>query len=136
MITLDTSCVLALLNDRDPSHHRCREVLIGERGPLVIPAGIISELTYMIEARFGRHGLDPFLADCEAGHYTVDCGDVDFPRIRELVDRYADLGLGFADAAVVACAERRGGRVMTLDRRHFDVVAKEGRIAILPDRGS
>lgn len=133
MITLDTSCVLALLNDGDPSHRRCREALAGERGPLVIPAGILSEVTYMIEHRFGGRGLDPFLADCEAGHYTIDCGEGDFARIRRLVARYADMRLGFADASVVACAERRGGRVMTLDRRHFDVVAGEGRIAIVPD---
>jgi hypothetical protein len=33
---------------------------------------------------------------------------------------------------VVACAEANGGRVLTLDRRDFDVIAGEGRITILP----
>jgi predicted nucleic acid-binding protein len=33
---------------------------------------------------------------------------------------------------VIACAERNGGRVLTLDRRDFDVVAGEGVITVLP----
>ena len=48
------------------------------------------------------------------------------------MERYADLPLGFADAAVIACAERNGGRVMTFDRSDFDVVAAEGPITIVP----
>jgi len=34
------------------------------------------------------------------------------------VDEYVDLPLGFPDAAVIACAERSGGRVLTLDLRN------------------
>jgi uncharacterized protein len=64
---------------------------------------------------------------------TLDCGEQDVPRIRTLVRRYADLPLGFADAAVIACAERYGGRVLTLDLRHFGVVAREGNLTLLPE---
>lgn len=49
-----------------------------------------------------------------------------------LVRRYADLSLGCVDAAVIACAERSGGRVMTLDLREFGVVAAEATITIVP----
>jgi hypothetical protein len=36
---------------------------------------------------------------------------------------YADVGLRFVDAAVIAIAERTGERtIATLDRRHFGVV--------------
>jgi predicted nucleic acid-binding protein len=45
---------------------------------------------------------------------------------------HADLPLGFADASVISCAERSGGAVLTLDRRDFDVVAAEGKIALVP----
>jgi predicted nucleic acid-binding protein len=57
---------------------------------------------------------------------------LDASGLRELVVRYADLPLGFADASVVACAERRRAAVLTLDRRHFDVVAAEGTIRVVP----
>ena len=77
--------------------------------------------------------LDAFLADVQTGAYSLDCGEDDFARIRELLGRYADLDLGFTDAAVIACAERNGGRVLTFDRRDFDVVAREGRITVIPD---
>lgn len=44
-------------------------------------------------------------------------------RIAQLVDTYADLGLGGVDASLVAVAERLGVlQIATLDRRHFTVV--------------
>lgn len=132
MITLDTSALIALLNRRDPDHSMTRDTLLNDAGPYVVPAGILAEVTYMIEQRMGILVLDLFLADLDAGAYTLDCGGRDLQRVRQLVSRYADLPLGFADAAVVACAERRGGRVLTLDARDFGVVAGEGRITMLP----
>jgi uncharacterized protein len=133
MITLDTSALLAILNRGDPHHARMTAVLRSDWGPYVIPVGILGELAYMIETRYGINILDSFLGDCLSGAYTLDCGEQDVPRIRTLVRRYADLPLGFADAAVIACAERYGGRVLTLDLRHFGVVAREGNLALLPE---
>jgi hypothetical protein len=133
MITLDTSALLAILNAGDPYHTRITFALRGDSGPYIVPAGILSELTYMVETRYGLHVLDMFLLDCEYGAYTIDCGENDVPRIRALVRRYADLPLGFADASVIACAERHGGRVLTLDLRHFGVVAGEGRLTLIPE---
>jgi predicted nucleic acid-binding protein len=52
---------------------------------------------------------------------------------RQACREYAELPLGFADAAVVACAERSRGRVLTLDLHDFVVVARAGSITILPD---
>jgi predicted nucleic acid-binding protein len=133
VITLDTSGLLALLNRRDPDHARVRGVLDGDSGPYLVPAGILAEITYMIEQRLGLRTLDLFLQDLESGAYSLDCGQEDLPRIRALITRYADLQLGFADASVVACAERSGGRVLTLDLRDFGVVARGGALQILPE---
>ena len=84
----------------------------------------------MLEARMGHTVLDAFLEDLQGRAFSLDCGENDLGRIRELIDRYADLPLGFADAAVVACAERNGGVILTFDLRHFSVIAGEGRIRI------
>ncbi|GAA0509405.1 hypothetical protein GCM10009545_09380 [Saccharopolyspora thermophila] len=47
----------------------------------------------------------------------------DWERVADLVERYADLPLGLADASVIAVAERfQVHQVATLDRRHFSVV--------------
>lgn len=131
-ITLDTSGLLALLNRRDPEHVRVRGILESDPGPYLVTAGILAELTYMVEQRLGLRTLDLFLEDLESSAYSFECGREDLPRIRALIARYADLPLGYADASVIACAERSGGRVLTLDLRDFGVVAREGTILVLP----
>lgn len=133
VITLDTSGMFALLDRRERNHQAAKDALLADPGPYLVPAGALCELGYMVKARLGPTVLDALLADIEAGSYSLDCGDDDLPRIRELLARYSDLALGFTDAAVIACAERSGGKVLTFDRRDFDVVAREGKISILPE---
>lgn len=133
MITLDTSGLFALMNRRDPAHQKVRKALLADPGPYLVPAGILGEISYLLERRYGIKALDAFLEDLESGTFRLDCGEGDLARVRALASRYADLPLGFADAAVIACAERNGGAVLTLDRRDFGVVAREGRIVLLPE---
>ena len=97
-----------------------------------MPSGILAEVGYLIERRLGVPVLEAFLLDLEQRAFTLVNSEDDLGRIRELVGRYADLPLGLADATVIACAERSGRHVLTLDQRHFGVVAREGRIEILP----
>lgn len=132
LITLDTSGLFALLNRGDRDHERVKAALFEDRGPYLVPAGILAEIAYMVEERLDAEALRSLLLDLESGGFTLECGEEDLARIRELVERYADLPLGFADASVVSCAERNGGRVLTLDVRHFGVVAGEGNIILLP----
>jgi predicted nucleic acid-binding protein len=132
LITLDTSGLFTLLNRKDEDHERVRAAFIQDKGPYLVPAGILAEISYMIERRLGEKVLEAFVADLEARRFVLECGEDDFGRIRELIGRYADLSLGFADASVISCAERNGGKVLTLDLRHFGVVAKEGNISVLP----
>lgn len=132
MITLDTSGLFALLNRRDPGHEPVRATVLESSGPFLVPVGILAEVAYLTERRLGVEVLDRFLEDLESGGLTLECGKEYLPRIRELVKRYADLPLGFADSSVIACAERNGGGVLTLDRRDFEVVAREGGIVLLP----
>ena len=132
MITLDTSALYALLDRRDPEHAGVLEVLQADPGPYIVPAGILAELAYLVETRLGTQAMDAVLADLESGAYSLDCGDDDLPRVRNLALRYESLPLGYADSAVIACAERGGGRVLTLDQRDFGVVAREGTIEVWP----
>lgn len=132
LITLDTSGIFALLNRRDPDHQSARDALTTVRPPYLVPAGILAEIGYLIEKRLGVDVLDAFLFDLEQHAFALTNTEDDLARIRELVRRYSDPPLGLADAAVIACAERHGGKVLTLDRRHFGVVAREGTIELLP----
>lgn len=84
----------------------------------------------MLDRIYGHQLVLRFLQDIRSGEFILDCGENDIPRIAELVARYHDLPLGYADAAVIACAERNGGKVLTLDYRHFGVVARAGLIRL------
>jgi uncharacterized protein len=135
LITLDTSAIFSLLDRLEPQHDAVRRALAHDLGPYLVPVAILAEIGYLVERRLGDRALDAFLADVEEDRYELDCGERDVPRIRELAKRYADLPLGLADACVVACAERNGRRVLTLDRRHFDVVGADVGLNLLPEYG-
>jgi predicted nucleic acid-binding protein len=131
LITLDTSALIALANRSDRDFDRVRAALDLEPTPWLVPAGILGEVGYMLVERLGDRALKAFLKDMQ-GVYTLDCADEDFGRIEQLVERYASLPLGFADASVVACAERNGGTTLAVDR-HFLVVAREKKIRVVPE---
>jgi predicted nucleic acid-binding protein len=132
MITLDTSAVIADLERKDRDHPPTARALRGERPPLLVPAAVLGEVGYFIESRPGRMTLEAFLDDLRDGTFTLDRGEDDMGRIRELVGRYADLPLRIVHAAVIACAERNGFRTLTLDQRDFGVVAREVPLTLLP----
>jgi predicted nucleic acid-binding protein len=132
LIVCDTSVLLTLLNRDDRDYARIRMAAVNAGKPYIVPAATLGEVAYFIESRMTLPVLEAFLVDLETGRYELDAGASDFARIRHLVRRYADFPLGLVDAAVIACAERRGSSVLTLDRRHFDVVAREGTIVVLP----
>jgi predicted nucleic acid-binding protein len=131
VITLDSSAIIAIVDADDPDHEVISATLLADRGPWIVPAGILGEVGYML-ASISPRALDGFLDDMQSGTYTLHCGEDDWERVRHIVKRYDNLPLGFADASVVACAERHAGRVLTLDRRDFDIVGREGRITVLP----
>jgi len=132
VITLDTSAILALLDADEPAHGLVVGALDAERPPFLVPAAILCEVGYLVQRRLGSEAIDAFLADLTEGQLAYDGAADDLGRIRSLVARYADLPLGVADAAVVACAERSGGRVMTLDRRDFEIVGREIALTLFP----
>jgi predicted nucleic acid-binding protein len=132
VITLDSSAVFALLNRRDPDHRRVKAALEQESGPWFVPAAVLGEIAYLVEERLGATVMDLFLGDLASGAYLLECGEDQLPRARELAKKYADLPLGFTDAAVAACAEANGKRVLTLDTRDFSVIQRETGLTILP----
>ena len=132
MITLDTSAIVALLDRRDQDHGAVTEALRRESPPYLVPAAVLGEVGYFIETRFGQTVLERFLDDLSAGAFVLDCGDGDVRRVRDLVARFADLPLGLVDAAVIACAERNGGRTLTLDQRDFGIVARDVPLELWP----
>ena len=124
MIVVDTGPIVALLNDRDDHHRRCRDFLSPHPGPLIVPTTVFTEVCMLVERRRGTRAELAFLDDVRTGLFTLlETASVDLERITELVQTYADLPLGTVDASVVALAERLDlPAVATLDHKHFSVV--------------
>lgn len=128
MIVLDTSAIVALADKRDSGHGFAVE-MSREHGPhLIIPCWLTAEATYMLGVRAGSAAVGKFLNSCIAGELLVEHTQEDLERSLELTERYSDLPLDFVDASVIACALRNRAPVLTLDRRDFSVVAKEGNL--------
>lgn len=118
----DASALLAAADVRDPDHASTLDALERSEYRLIIPALVVSEVSYLIGTRLGGAAEAAFFADLE--HQDVDLPTPqDWPRIADLIRQYADLPLGGADASVIATAERLDtATVITVDRRHFSAV--------------
>jgi len=123
-LILDTGPLYASLDRSDADHAACRRLIEAAGEPLIIPAPVLVEVEYWIHARLHAGVLVALLDDVISGAYLVEgLLGVDYPRIRELCDRYADADVGFVDAAVLALVERRNEtKLATLDHRHFGIM--------------
>ena len=95
---------------------------------------MIPEVDHLLGQRLGARSRDVFYSGIIDGYYLVaDLSRDGYSRIAELNRQFADLELGFVDAAVVAIAENLGlQRVATTDRRHFEPVARALKLELLP----
>jgi uncharacterized protein len=120
-LILDTGPLYASLDRNDQDHKRCRELIESAAEEIVIPAPVLPEVDYLVSARMGASPMVALMRDIESGAYRVEeLQPSDYPRVRELIDRYADMDLGFVDASVIAVVERLGEpKLATLDHRHF-----------------
>ena len=119
---VDASALYAAADRDEPNHDRCVEVLGRSDLDLVIPTLIVGEATYLVAARQGATHEAAFLRGLASLAIEPPAVD-DWPKIADLVERYADVGLGAADASIAVLAERLGtDLVITLDRRHFGAI--------------
>jgi predicted nucleic acid-binding protein len=122
-LVTDTSVLFAALDRTEQHHRRCSELMTSGHA-IALSASVVTETTVLSRSRGTRGAVDSLLASVLDGTVTVvDLEWVDYARVRQLVAQYADLGLSFVDASVVAVAERlRETTIATLDQRHFSVV--------------
>jgi predicted nucleic acid-binding protein len=130
MIVLDPSAVAALLDPRAPAHRRARAALEQAREPTVVPAAALDRIAHVASDLAGPRAARTFLRGVVEGETLLDCGDLDLPRILDLLGRFEDIPIDLATAAVVACAERHDGAVLSFDER-LNAVAGEGLIRLV-----
>ena len=135
MIIADTSGLLAFFNAREPAHDAVTAI-VDQGGLLVVSPYVVAELDYLLARRVSIEAeLDALLELAGGGYLLADFGDDDLDRAARVIDAYRDQAIGVADASIVVLADRYDtNRVLSLDRRHFDVLrpTSGGAFEVLP----
>lgn len=120
MTLIDTGTLVALFDRRDAAHDRSVRVLKGLREPLRTTTPVLTEAFYMLgPATREADLLRDFIERRGLSVWFFD--ENSMTRAFELMERYADHPMDFADASLVVAAELLGTRrVFTIDRRDFE----------------
>ena len=134
MILVDAGPLIALVDADDRHHQACSSSFAAVREALGTVWPVLAEAMYQeSDVRDGPAAIWQLIERGAVRLLPLDEEDV--PRIRELMEKYADLPMDLADAALVRVAERDGLRtVFTVDRRDFTIYRLKGgrKLAILP----
>jgi uncharacterized protein len=131
---VDAGPLVALIDRADPDHHVCVAALKTLRAPLVTVWPAFTEAMYLLGRSWqGQKALWSRVETEALAMAPLD--DADAPRMRQLMEKYRDLPMDLADAALVRVAERDAlTQIFTLDRRHFSLYrpGRRRRFSIVP----
>lgn len=117
---LDTGPIVSALCRNEPDHQECASAFLTFSGSMMTTGAVVTEAMHFLEdVRNGPEMLVGLLDDADVE--IRDCfGDGRLRGAAQLMKKYADVPMDFADASLVHLAEEAGvGDVLTLDRRGF-----------------
>jgi predicted nucleic acid-binding protein len=121
LILIDAGPLVALVDAGDQHHAKCAAALKELREPLATVWPPFVEAMYLLsDLTVAQDALWEMLERGAVLLLPLDASD--FPRIRELMRKYANRPMDLADAALLRVAEREGLRkIFTVDRGDFSV---------------
>ncbi len=124
MLILDTSGLLAALDGTQRFHVPAKRALVDYEGVLLLSPFVLAELDYLLSTRIGRNMEKALLGEVGRGAYRLEpFSEGDVVGALGVIEHYANLGLGLADASNVVLANRYDTLdVLTLDEPHFRVL--------------
>lgn len=133
-VLVDAGPLVALLDRSDDRHQEIVEVLKRIHDPLVSVWPALVEAMYLLSFSWrAQKALWELIETGTVQLLHLDAADV--APMKSLMEKYQDLPMDMADAALVRIAEREGiRRVLTLDQRDFSVyrLARKGSFTLLP----
>jgi predicted nucleic acid-binding protein len=128
MIVLDTGGLYAALDANEALHGRAVAALATARPPRVLSPFVLAELDYLIGTRVGHDAQMALVDEVTRGAYRLEPFSADdVSEARRVMERYADLRIGLADASVVVLAHRhRTLDLLCTDERHFRALRGPG----------
>jgi len=121
MIVVDTGGLYAALDANETLHGRAVASLIAARPPRVLSPFVLAELDYLIGTRVGHEAQLALAEEVARGAYELaPFSSDDIAKAKRIMERYADLRIGLADASVVVLAhDRKTVDLLCTDERHF-----------------
>lgn len=122
---IDACFLYAVLDKDDSKHQEVVDVLSSlSDDDIVLLAPVIVETAYLLLKRIGHHAVRDFIEAIEPGCFRLECVEQsDISRISEILKKYSDAKLDFADAAITALAERLCIRqILTIDQKDFRMI--------------
>jgi hypothetical protein len=133
---VDTGAMIAMLSRTDRWHSECREAFKSFRFPLITSEAVLTELFCMVaDDRAATEAAWALVRSGAVALAPIDNGELG--EIQELMNRYRDRPMDFADATLVYLARRESvSTVFTVDHNDFETYRIEGkrRFRILPAR--
>ena len=124
MIVADAGALLAYYNAKDPAHEDVANVLDRSFDRFIVSPYVLAELDYLLMDRVGLHVELAVLRQISSGAFDLpSLGGDDIASAIAVIEKYHDQEIGLADASIVVLADRyKTKEILTLDRRHFDVL--------------
>lgn len=133
-LLLDTGALVSLLDKRQSDHAAFLRFFEGWSGPVVSTEAVLTEATHLLgRVPGGRRACVEFFLS--GGALLVPTTAASLRRCGDLIQRYADQPMDYADATLVVLGEELdASRVFTTDRKDFSVYRLKGRrpFEILP----
>lgn len=128
---LDTVPLVAFLDRSERNHQRCVDFFKSYKGRLLTTEPVLTEAVYLLGPDFKNQkpAIDFILL---GGAELLPLSPELLKRSCQLMSKYADVPMDFADATLVALAEERGiTDIVTLDRKDFSVYRTSSRKAFM-----
>jgi len=106
-VLVDSGPLVALFDGSDDNHNACLEWLAPWHGALLTTPVVITEVAHILGKRCGKGCQIDFVTWAGQGLECDDGTARDLPRIAATMAKCHDLPADFADASLVAMAERR-----------------------------
>lgn len=133
-VLIDAGPLVAVLDRSDHHHEKVVKALQQIQDPLVSVWPVVVEAMYLLGSSWAaQKALWEIFETGTVQLLALDQSDI--PPMKSLMEKYRDLPMDMADAALVRVAEREGiRRVLTLDHRDFGVyrLARKGSFTLLP----
>ncbi len=118
-ILLDTGPFVALLDSSEKNHKRCLAFFRDFKGQVFTTEPVLTEVLYLLgpSIKAQKSGIEFIL---KGGAVLVPQSLESLRRGLELIEKYKDIPMDFADATLIVLAEEMGiSEIFTLDLRGF-----------------